>query len=164
MCSCSRQRTEMRESANAEQAETTFAIALLEEREILPLDNLRQFLTKLDEMFCGSSNIFMDALLENDECCMQTMAAIQRLNSNTKNICCTKLDVQTALAPDILALHCSAKSILTRCSSAIDLPNCNHMNCSNFVPPTSKCQTPKVNDGAARIVSRNVLRTNCAKK
>uniref|UniRef100_A0A914HUT6 Uncharacterized protein n=1 Tax=Globodera rostochiensis TaxID=31243 RepID=A0A914HUT6_GLORO len=55
---------------------------------------------KLDEMFVGSCNIFMDALLENDERCLQTMGAIQRLNSNTN----TKLEVPTALAPDILAL------------------------------------------------------------
>uniref|UniRef100_A0A914HC49 Uncharacterized protein n=1 Tax=Globodera rostochiensis TaxID=31243 RepID=A0A914HC49_GLORO len=70
--------------------------------EIVPLDNLRQFLTKLDEMFVGSSNIFMDALLENDERCLQTMTAIQRINSNI--FCTNSLDVSTALAPDILAL------------------------------------------------------------
>uniref|UniRef100_A0A183C0W2 Uncharacterized protein n=1 Tax=Globodera pallida TaxID=36090 RepID=A0A183C0W2_GLOPA len=33
-----------------------------------------------------------------------TIAAIQRLNSNTKNFCCTELGVPTAFAQHILAL------------------------------------------------------------
>uniref|UniRef100_A0A183BQG8 Uncharacterized protein n=1 Tax=Globodera pallida TaxID=36090 RepID=A0A183BQG8_GLOPA len=40
----------------------------------------------------------------NDERCLQTIAAIQRLNSNTKNFCCTELGVPTAFAQHILAL------------------------------------------------------------
>uniref|UniRef100_A0A914HDL5 Uncharacterized protein n=1 Tax=Globodera rostochiensis TaxID=31243 RepID=A0A914HDL5_GLORO len=105
----------------------------------------------------------MDALLENDERCLQTMAAIQRLNSNTKNIFCTNpLDVSTALAPDILALsllrkiHFDPLVLIDWVSSEPELSfvflkqfshrlaNYNYMNCSNFVPATSKCQTPKV--------------------
>uniref|UniRef100_A0A183BZU4 ELMO domain-containing protein n=1 Tax=Globodera pallida TaxID=36090 RepID=A0A183BZU4_GLOPA len=99
-------RTPMRQNSFAYFALGLTLIGFQEDiEEIVPFDNLRQFLTKLDEMFCASSNIFMDALLENDERCLQTMAAIQRINSNTKNIFCTNsLDVPTALAPDILAL------------------------------------------------------------
>ncbi|KAL3086196.1 hypothetical protein niasHT_039988 [Heterodera trifolii] len=109
-------RTQMRQNSALYFALGLTLIGFYEKiEEVIPLETLRQFVANLNQMYAGSPNAFMDVLLENDERCLQTMAAIQRIfasessgsNSNIMALLSNtnKNNVPTLLAsPDILAL------------------------------------------------------------